>query len=159
MSGHIFVASVIFSAYSRNSIELNARNVDDRAMARLLRQFPAETPRLVAKTKGEIMIILKLQRIVPALMVTCALGLTASPALAKKEGKTKIKGSEKTTAKENSGRQAGELPSGLQKYSDKNSQLPSGLQNKKDEDGQLTKGLTSGGKKLESTAKSSKPSK
>ncbi len=101
--------------------------------------------------------ILKLQRIVPALMVTCALGVTASPALAKKEGKTKS--SEKTTAKENSGRQAGELPSGLQKYSDKNSQLPSGLQNKKDEDGQLTKGLTSGGKKLESTAKSSKPSK
>ena len=94
------------------------------------------------------MIILKLQRIVPALMVTCALGLTASPALAKKEGKTKIKGSEKTTTKENSGRQAGELPSGLQKYSDKNSQLPSGLQNKKDEDGQLTKGLTSGGKNL-----------
>jgi hypothetical protein len=114
---------------------------------------------MVAKTKGEIMNILKLQRIVPALMVTCALGLTASPALAKKEGKTKIKGSEKTTDKESSGRQAGELPSGLQKYSDKKSQLPSGLQKKKDEDGQLTKGLTSGGKKLESNAKTSKPSK
>jgi hypothetical protein len=113
----------------------------------------------MAKTNGEIMNILKLQRIVPALMVTCALGLTASPALAKKEGKTKIKGSEKATAKENSGRQAGELPSGLQNYSEKKGQLPSGLQKKKDEDGQLTKGLTNGGKKLESNAKSHKPSK
>ena len=102
--------------------------------------------------------ILKLQKIVPALMVTWALGLTASPALAKKEGKAKIKGSEKTTNTENSGRQAGELPSGLQKYSDKKSQLPSGLQKKKDEDGQLNKGLTSGGKKLESSTKG-KPSK
>ena len=103
--------------------------------------------------------ISKLHRIVPALMVTCALGLTAAPALAKKEGKTKIKSSEQTATKENSGRQAGELPSGLQKYSDKKGQLPSGLQKMKDEDGQLTKGLTSGGKKLEPTAKSSKPSK
>jgi hypothetical protein len=73
----------------------------------------------MGKTNGEIMNILKLQRIVPALLVSCALGLTASPALAKKEGKTKIKGSEMATAKENSGRQAGELPSGLQNYSEK----------------------------------------
>jgi hypothetical protein len=94
-----------------------------------------------------------LQRIVPALMVTCALGLTVSPAWAKKEGKAKIKSSEKTTTKENSGRQAGELPSGLQKYSDKHGQLPSGLEKKKDEDGQLNKGLTNGGKKLQSSAK------
>ena len=103
--------------------------------------------------------ISKLQRIVPTLMVTCALGLTASPALAKKEGKTKIKSSEKAGTKENSGRQAGELPSGLQKYSEKKGQLPSGLQKMKDEDGELTKGLTNGGKKLESSAKSTKPSK
>jgi hypothetical protein len=114
---------------------------------------------VVAKKKGEIMNISKLQRIVPALMVTCALGLTASPALAKKEGKTKIKSSENAATKENSGRQAGELPSGLQKYSEKKGQLPSGLQKMKDEDGQLTKGLEKGGKKLEPSAKSNKPSK
>jgi hypothetical protein len=113
----------------------------------------------VAKNKGESMKISKLQRIVPALIVIGALGLTASSALAKQEGKTKVKNSEKTTTKENSGRQAGELPSGLQKYTEKKGQLPSGLQKKKDEDGQLTKGLEKGGKKLESSAKSNKPSK
>jgi Skp family chaperone for outer membrane proteins len=102
--------------------------------------------------------ISKLQGIVPALMVTCALALTASPALAKQEGKTKVKSTEKI-AKENSGRKAGELPAGLQKYTEKKGQLPSGLQKKKDEEGQLTKGLEKGGKKVESSAKSSKPSK
>jgi len=111
------------------------------------------------KQKGESMKILKLQRILPALIVTGVLGLTASPALAKQEGKTKGKSSEKATTKENSGRQAGELPSSLQKYTEKKGHLPSGLQKKKDEDGQLTKGLEKGGKKLESTAKSNKPSK
>jgi len=113
----------------------------------------------VAKTKEKVMKISKLPRIVPALIVIGALGLTASPALAKQEGKTKVKSSEKTTTKENSGRQAGELPAGLQKYTEKKGQLPSGLQKKKDETGQLTKGLEKGGKKLESSAKSNKPSK
>ena len=103
------------------------------------------------------MTILELQRIVPAVVVTCALGLTAAPAWAKKDAKPKA--SEKTPAKENSGRQAGELPSGLQKYSEKNGQLPSGLQTKKDENGELTKGLTTGGKKLATSPKSNKPSK
>src|SRR4030095_14075699 len=95
----------------------------------------------VAKTKEKVMKISKLTRSVPALIVIGALGLTASPALAKQEGKSKVKSSEKTTTKENSGRQAGELPSGLQKYTEKKGQLPSGLQKKKDETGQLTKGL------------------
>jgi hypothetical protein len=94
--------------------------------------------------------ISKLQRIVPALIVVCALGLTASSSLAKQDGKTKVKNSEKTTTKDNSGRQAGELPAGLQKYTEKKGQLPSGLQKKKDEDGQLTKGLEKGGKKPKS---------
>jgi hypothetical protein len=125
----------------------------------LLRFVSAQTATTVVKTKGAIMKILKVRQILPALIVSCALGLTASPALAKKEGKIKTKGSEKTEVKENSGRQGGELPSGLQKYSDKKGQLPSGLQRKKDEDGQLNKGLTSGGNKLDSTAKHSKPSK
>ena len=102
--------------------------------------------------------ISKRTKIVPALIFTCALGLTASPALAKQEGKTKVKSTEKTI-KENSGRNAGELPAGLQKHTEKKGQLPSGLQKKKDEEGQLTKGLEKGGKKVESSATSSKPSK
>ena len=101
----------------------------------------------------------KLQKILPALLLSCGLGLMASPVSAKQDGKTKIKGSEKTTTKENSGRQAGELPSSLQKYTEKKGELPSGLQKMKDEDGQLTRGLERGGKKLESSAKSKKPSK
>ena len=99
----------------------------------------------------------KLQRLVPVLVLTYAVGLTASPALAKKDAKTNL--NEKTTAKENSGRKAGELPSGLQKYSEKKGQLPSGLQTRKDENGELTKGLTTGGKKLAPSPKSNKPSK
>ena len=101
--------------------------------------------------------ISKLQRIVPLVVVACALGLTAAPALAKKDAKTK--NSEKTTAKENSGRQTGELPSGLQKYAEKKGQLPSGLQAKKDENAELSKGLTTGGKKLAGSPKGNKPSK
>ena len=99
-----------------------------------------------------------LQKTLPALVVTCALALAASPALAKQQGKTKGKSSEKT-AKENFGRQAGELPSGLQKYAEKKGGLPSGLQKMKDEDGQLTRGLEKGGKKLEPSTKSKKPTK
>jgi hypothetical protein len=124
-------------------------------MAWLLLSFRAEKSRRKKqkiKNKGESMKISKLQRIVPALIVICALGVTASPALAKKEGKTKVKGSEKTTTKENSGRQAGELPPGLQKYTEKKGQLPSGLQKKTDADGHLTKGLEKGGKKVKASA-------
>jgi hypothetical protein len=89
---------------------------------------------------------------IPAIVVAFALGVTAYPAMAKQEGKGKNKSTEKSATKANSGRQAGELPSGLQKYSEKKGQLPSGLQKKKDEDGQLTKGLENGGKKLKSSA-------
>jgi hypothetical protein len=109
--------------------------------------------------KGESMKFTKLQMVVPALMIISVFGLTPSRALAKQEGKTKVKSTEKTATKENSGRQAGELPSGLQKYTEKKGQLPSGLQKIKDEDGHLTKGLENGGKKLQSNAKSNKPSK
>jgi hypothetical protein len=79
--------------------------------------FSSRRKATAAKNKGESMKISKLQKIVPALIVVCSLGLTASPSLAKQEGKGKDKNSEKITTKENSGRQAGELPSGLQKYS------------------------------------------
>ena len=86
-------------------------------------------------------------KIFPALAVTCVLGATAFPAFAKQEGQTKGKAAKKSATKENSGRQAGELPSGLEKHAERKGQLPSGLQKKKDE-GQLTKGLETGGKKL-----------
>ena len=102
---------------------------------------------------------MKVSKIFPAIVVTVALGGTAYPAMAKQEGKAKGKSVEKTATKENSGRQAGELPSGLQKYTEKKGQLPSGLQKMKDEDGQLTKGLQNGGKKLKSNAKNNKTSK
>ena len=102
---------------------------------------------------------MKISQIVSVLAVSFVLGATADPAMAKQDGKTKGKSAEKTATKENSGRQAGELPSGLQKYSEEKGKLPAGLQKKKDEDGQLTKGLTSGGKKLETPAKNTKSSK
>jgi hypothetical protein len=95
---------------------------------------------------------MNISRMIPAIVVTFALGVTAYPAMAKQEGKGKDKSTEKSATKENSGRQAGELPSGLQKYTEKKGQLPSGLQKKKDEDGHLTKGLEKGGKKLKSSA-------
>ena len=61
------------------------------------------------QTKGDRM---KIFKIIPAVVITFALGATAYPALAKQEGKAKGKSAEKKIAKENSGRQAGELPSG-----------------------------------------------
>ena len=100
-----------------------------------------------------------ISKIFALLMVTFILGATAYPVLAKQENKTKGKSAEKTATKGNSGRQAGELPSGVQKYTERNDQLPSGLQKKKEVDGQLTKGLEKGGKKLEPSAKNKKPSK
>lgn len=101
---------------------------------------------------------MKTLKTISAIVVTFAMGLTVYPAMAKQEGKMKGKSAEKTATKENSGRRAGELPSGLQKYSEKKGQLPSGLQKKKLEDGQLTKGLQKGGKKLADGAGSNKPS-
>lgn len=93
---------------------------------------------------------MKVSKNIIAIAVTFALGATAYPAMAKQDGKTKGKSAEKSATKENSARQAGELPSGLQKYTNKNGELPSGLQKKKDADGQLTKGLQKGGKKMKS---------
>lgn len=86
------------------------------------------------------------------LVASCALVFAASPAWSKQEGKAKVKDSQKTE-KENHGRQAGELPAGLQRHTEKKGQLPSGLQKKKDEDGQLTRGLEKGGKSLEPKSK------
>jgi hypothetical protein len=93
---------------------------------------------------------MRISKIVLATVVSFALGATAYPAIAKQDGNAKGKGAEKSTTKENSGRQAGELPSGLQKYMERKGELPAGLQKKKDE-GHLTKGLEKGGKKLKAT--------
>lgn len=101
----------------------------------------------------------KFARMLPVLSVAAALALSASPAFSKQEGKTKAKGGEASHVKENSGRQAGELPAGLQRYSDKKGALPTGLQKMKEEDGQLTRGLEKGGKKLEPNGKAKKITK
>jgi len=108
-----------------------------------------EKPERRQKTKGENMNVAKS---ILAVAVTFALVGTAYPAIAKQEGKGKAKSAEKSETKENSGRQAGELPSGLQKHTERKNQLPAGLQKKKDEDGQLTKGLEKGGKKVKTSA-------
>ena len=74
---------------------------------------------------------LMLQWALPGLVAICALGFTASPAFSKQEGKLKSKGSQKSEIKKNDGREAGELPSGLERYTEKKGTLPSGLQKRK----------------------------
>jgi hypothetical protein len=100
-----------------------------------------------------------LRWVLPGLMAIYALGVTASSAFSKQEGKLKTKGSQKSVTRTNNGREAGELPSGIERYSEKKGTLPSGLQKKKDDDGTLTHGLNGGGKKLYSTTKGKKVSK
>lgn len=82
-----------------------------------------------------------------AFMVIYGLGVTAAPAFSKGKDKFKAKGKQKIETKQNHGREAGELPFGLQQYSEKKGALPAGLQKKKDADSQLTRGLEKGGKK------------
>ena len=114
----------------------------------------------VAKnSKGEIMKISRLLRKLPVFMVICVLGLTASSAFSEGKGKTKAKGKEKTETNGKHGREAGELPYGLERHTEKEGELPSGLQKKKDEDGQLTRGLEEGGKNSKSSSKGGKGSK
>jgi len=50
----------------------------------------------------------------------------------------------------------GELPFGLEQFSDKNGNLPTGLQKKKDADGSLTDGLEDAGKPVKATGKALK---
>jgi hypothetical protein len=83
---------------------------------------------------------------------TCAVTFPASPAYP--QGKAKAKNKVETEGKH--GREAGELPYGLQQYTEKKDALPSGLQKKKDQDGQHTRGLQEGGKKLKSSSKGKK---
>jgi hypothetical protein len=93
------------------------------------------------------------------LLGACAITLPTSSAYAQGKGNGKAKGKQKVETKENHGRKEGELPFGLQQYSEKKGELPAGLQKKKDEDGQLTRGLAGGGKKLKSSTKGKKDSK
>jgi hypothetical protein len=108
------------------------------------------------KNKGETMNKSTLRWVLPGLVAIYALGVTASPAFSKQEGKIKTKGSQKSVTRTINVREAGELPSGIERYSEKKRTLPSGLQKKKDDDGTLTRGLDGGGKKLESTIKDKK---
>src|SRR6266436_3278350 len=92
-----------------------------------------------------------LLRKLPVFMVICALGLTASSAFSEGKGKTGANGKH--------GREAGELPYGLERHTEKKGELPSGLQKKKDEDGQLTRGLEEGGKNSTAPSKGKEGSK
>jgi hypothetical protein len=113
----------------------------------------------MTKAEGETMNKFTLRWALPGLVAICALGFTVSPAFSKQDGKLKSKGSHKSDNKKDSGRDAGELPSGIERYTEKKGTLPSGLQKKKDDDGTLTHGLDGGGKKLDSTSKGKKVSK
>jgi hypothetical protein len=86
------------------------------------------------------------------LLGACAVTLPASPAYSR--GKAKAK--QKVKAEGKHGREAGELPYGLQQYTEKKDELPSGLQKRKDQDNQLTRGLEEGGKKPKSSSKGKK---
>src|SRR5919107_1858726 len=96
---------------------------------------------------------LALRWALPGLVAIYALGFVASPAFSKQEGKLRSKGSQKGDINKNNGREAGELPSGIERYREKKGSLPTGLQKKKDDDGTLTHGLDDGGKKPDFTTK------
>jgi hypothetical protein len=88
-----------------------------------------------------------LLRKLPPLIVICALGLTASSAFSQEKGK------ERTETKAKHGREANELPYGLESRTEKKGELPSGLQKKKDEEGHLTRGLENGGRNSKAPSK------
>ena len=93
------------------------------------------------------------------LLGTCAVTLPASSAHSQGKGNGKAKGKQKVETQGKRGREAGELPYGLEQYREKKGELPSGLQKKKDKDGQLTRGLEEGGKNLMSPSKRKTDSK
>jgi hypothetical protein len=94
-----------------------------------------------------------------ALAIACSMGIAISPAYSQGQGKGKGKIKQNVETKVKHGREAGELPFGLERYSEKKGELPSGLEKKKTEDGSLTRGLEEGGKRLESKGKGKKGSK
>lgn len=88
-----------------------------------------------------------------AALVVCAISLMAPAAHSEGKGTAKAKGKEQVEAKDKNGREAGELPFGLQQHSTKKGELPSGLQKKKDATSQLTRGLEQGGKSVKPNGK------
>ena len=102
---------------------------------------------------------MNLLRKVSVLMIVGTFALTASPAFSKNDGKSLAKGKAKAESSGKNGREAGELPHGLEQLTTKKGELPGGLQKKKDEDGSLTRGLTEGGKELKTTTKTKGNSK
>ncbi len=92
-----------------------------------------------------------------AIVFSMTVAIPAAYSQGKGNGKEKSK--QNVAAKEKHGRETGELPHGLEQFSEKKGTLPSGLQKKKDDDGTLTHGLDDGGKKLDSTTKAKKASK
>lgn len=87
------------------------------------------------------------------LLGACAISLPTPPAHSQGKGKGKAKDKQYVEAKGKHGREAGELPFGLEQLSEKKGELPSGLQKKKVEDGSLTRGLEEGGKSLKPATK------
>ncbi len=83
------------------------------------------------------------------LLGACAVTLPASPAYSQRKAKAK----QKVKAEGKHGREAGELPYGLRRYTEKKGELPLGLQKRKNQNGRLTSGLAEGGKKLKSSGK------
>ena len=92
-----------------------------------------------------------------AIAFSMSVGIPAAYSDGKAKGKEK--GKQNINAKEKHGREAGELPHGLEQFSEKKGNLPSGLQKKKDENASLPRGLEQGGKKLTSNSKGKKSSK
>ena len=89
-----------------------------------------------------------------ALAIVFSMSMAILPADSYAKGKAKGKPNVET--RENHGREAGELPFGLEQFSEKNGNLPTGLQKKKDADGSLTDGLEDAGKPVKATGKALK---
>ena len=93
------------------------------------------------------------------LLGICTVSFPTSQADSREKGKGKTKGSQYIETKGKHGREAGNLPFGVESHTEKKGELPSGLQTKKDEDGSLPRGLEEGGKRVTSAGKGKKRSK
>ena len=93
------------------------------------------------------------------LLGACAVSFPTSHADSREKGKGKPKNSQHVEAKGKHGREAGNLPFGLESHIDKKDELPSGLQKKKNKDRSLPRGLEEGGKRLTSAGKGKKQAK
>ncbi|HWO41609.1 MAG TPA: hypothetical protein VNO43_07400 [Candidatus Eisenbacteria bacterium] len=87
---------------------------------------------------------------VTAFLVAAIFFATVSPAFSGEKGKAKNKENMANHGKR--GREAGGLPYGLVRHTEKEGELPSGIQKKKDE-GELPRGLETGGKRVKGASK------